>query len=180
MKAAITFPFFLFFIMYSCHTCSKKPTCRNPSEPNTKRCLSVFCSFPGRVGLGAWWKDTFQPFCLAFLLRLKSAGFLWQPAARCRNQGVTGEGVGGWGGRGGLRVTINCNSCWFLWRRRRYCQALERVRGGRELSSNRISRSLQGENNSCACTFERARSRHQRQQLPRRELKTKQADDAVI
>lgn len=40
--------------------------------------------------------------------------------------------------RGGLRVTFNCNSCWFLWRRRRYCQALERAHGKRELSSGRI------------------------------------------
>lgn len=82
--------------------------------------------------------------------------------------------------RGGLSVTFNCNSCWFLWRWRRYCQALERARGKRELSSDRISRSLQRENNSSPHTFERARVCHWQQQLPRWKLKTKQADDAVM
>lgn len=93
---------------------------RSPWTQN-QEALQCFCSCWGKVGLGALWKDTFQPFYVAFLLTWRAHISF---SNRCYSTEIRGAGRElAWN----LRVVLNCNSCWFLWRCRGYFQALKRA-----------------------------------------------------
>lgn len=125
--------------------------------------LQCFCSCRGKVGLGAWWKDTFQPFCLAFLLaRRAHVSF----GNRRYSIEIKGAGRGqGWN----LRVVLNCNSCWFLWRWRGYFQALMRAcKMAGEVAGCRILVTCTKEENnirSLCPALSRSRRLHQQRSL---------------